>query len=486
LNGTSARIVRTFDGSGDIDARFSGEISGAQTLHKQEAGTLSLAVANTHTGNTIIEGGVLRLDNPNALGSGNLLIGGGGTLGIGTDTSADPNADFARPLGTGANQLQLTAVGGGGNQANAGFAAYGGNRSVILDGGSTLTWGTNFLSGQSDITTTPNRNFILSNESSDGTLDFKNPIDLNGAVRTVITRNGTAAIDGVLSGTLSNSSGTASGLMKTNSGTLALTGDNSYNGQTTITGGSLLVNNTAGSGTGSSNVAVTAGTLGGTGTIAGTVTVASAARVAPGSSGIESLDVGGLTLSAGSFLDFDLAAPGTSDLINVTNVDGLTINGVGSVNLTNAGGLAAGSYTLIDYAGVLQGGDIASFLSQTPTGPAGFNYSLVDTGSTIDLSVAAIAGDDADFNNDGIVDAADYVLWRKFANTMGTGTQPTGDANGDTNVDGLDYDIWRQQFGEASGAGSDAGGQVPEPATAVMLSFAALLALHRRSRWILA
>jgi hypothetical protein len=121
-----------------------------------------------------------------------------------------------------------------------------------------------------------------------------------------------------------------------------------------------------------------------------------------------------------------------------------------------------------------------------PNGPAGFNYSLVDTGSTIDLNVAAIATDDADFNNDGVVDAADYVLWRKFENTTGTGTQPTGDANGDTNVDNLDYNIWKQQFGDTSGPGGGAGGQVPEPATAVMLSFAALFALHRRGRWTLA
>ena len=182
--------------------------------------------------------------------------------------------------------------------------------------------------------------------------------------------------------------------------------------------------------------------------------------------------MGGLILNAGSFLDFDLASPGTSDLLNVTIADGLTIDG-GSVNLTDAGGLAAGTYTLIDYAGSLMGSGIETFLAQTPTGAAGFNYTLVDTGSTIDLNVSVAPQNNADFNNDGIIDAADYVIWRKFNPATGTGTQPTGDANGDTNIDQLDYDAWVQTFGN-SNPGSGGGSQgVPEPSTLVSLLIAA-------------
>jgi hypothetical protein len=220
---------------------------------------------------------------------------------------------------------------------------------------------------------------------------------------------------------------------------------------------------------------VNVGTLGGTGSISGAVTVASGAHIAPGAS-IESLDVGALTLSAGSILDFELGAPGTSDLLNVTLTDGLTIDG-GTLNLFDGGGLAAGNYTLIDYAGSLMGSGVVGFLSQIPTGPAGFVYALVDTGSTIDLSVLPSVNA-ADFNGDGPVDAADYTVWRKFNPTTGTGTQGTGDANGDTNVDDADYDIWVETYGDPPPPPGS--GAVPEPATIVLLALMAPFFAMRR------
>jgi autotransporter-associated beta strand protein len=69
---------------------------------------------------------------------------------------------------------------------------------------------------------------------------------------------------------------------KSGGGTLELASPNIYTGPTTVTGGTLLVTNTAGSATGSGPVAVVAGTFGGTGTASGPLTT-SAATVAPGS-----------------------------------------------------------------------------------------------------------------------------------------------------------------------------------------------------------
>jgi autotransporter-associated beta strand protein len=67
--------------------------------------------------------------------------------------------------------------------------------------------------------------------------------------------------------------GSPGSLTKIGTGTLALTGSNTYTGGTTIEGGKLVVNNMSGSGTGSGAVRVNAGTLGGRGTISGAVTV---------------------------------------------------------------------------------------------------------------------------------------------------------------------------------------------------------------------
>jgi len=61
-----------------------------------------------------------------------------------------------------------------------------------------------------------------------------------------------------------------------------------------------------------------------------------------------------------------------------------------------------------------------------------------------------------DYNHNGIVDAGDYVVWRK-----GLGTTFTQN----------DYNVWRANYGRTSGSGSGANVNlaVPEPATAVLL-----------------
>jgi hypothetical protein len=54
-----------------------------------------------------------------------------------------------------------------------------------------------------------------------------------------------------------------------------------------------------------------------------------------------------------------------------------------------------------------------------------------------------------DFNRDGTVDAADYVLWR-FEVSQPTVAQRNADSNGDGTVDDADYQIWRRNFGRTS------------------------------------
>jgi len=78
-----------------------------------------------------------------------------------------------------------------------------------------------------------------------------------------------------------------------------------------------------------------------------------------------------------------------------------------------------------------------------------------------------------DFNNDRLVDEADYFVWRKAFGTTGTNA---ADGNHDGIVDGNDYLVWRKAM-SAIGAGSGSGvGQsqatVPEPTSAVLLTVA--------------
>jgi hypothetical protein len=73
-----------------------------------------------------------------------------------------------------------------------------------------------------------------------------------------------------------------------------------------------------------------------------------------------------------------------------------------------------------------------------------------------------------DFNADGIVDAADYVVWRDSAGSTGSGL--AADADGDNLVSQSDYEIWKANFGDH--AGGNLGGlsavAVPEPAALIL------------------
>jgi hypothetical protein len=160
-----------------------------------------------------------------------------------------------------------------------------------------------------------------------------------------------------------------------------------------------------------------------------------------------------LSLGAGSILDFELntiLGVDTSDLINVTTAGGLAIGG-GTLNLTNAGTMTGGIYTLIDYSGSFTGSVSNITLGSVPTG---FTYRLFSDASSqsIDLEVTA----PGDFNHDGTVDGADYVVFRKG---LGTTYSPT------------DYDTLRTHFGQTytPGAGAIVNTAVPEPSTLVPL-----------------
>jgi hypothetical protein len=93
----------------------------------------------------------------------------------------------------------------------------------------------------------------------------------------------------------------------------------------------------------------------------------------------------------------------------------------------------------------------------------------------------------ADYNHNGIVDAADYVLWRKQNGSAAVPPGSGADGNGDGTVDILDYNLWRSHYGNPSGSGSGGGlssNNIPEPTGCILLAIGALLAIApRRGRF---
>jgi hypothetical protein len=99
-----------------------------------------------------------------------------------------------------------------------------------------------------------------------------------------------------------------------------------------------------------------------------------------------------------------------------------------------------------------------------------------------DLTAMAIAPvvDQPDLNGDGIVDAADYTVWRDSLGAVGLAPFAQGDANGDGSVTVEDYAIWRSSFGQTAASVAVAT-PTPEPGTALLaIGAAALLACWQR------
>ena len=110
---------------------------------------------------------------------------------------------------------------------------------------------------------------------------------------------------------------------------------------------------------------------------------------------------------------------------------------------------------------VYRQGDRYHFVAQT-----GNNTSWAGTAYYISIPVNSIFAltIDGDFSGDGVVDAADYVVWRDQLNA---------------NYTPADYEVWRANFGRVTGTGADAiSTATPEPAS-ILLAVIALLALFR-------
>jgi hypothetical protein len=91
-----------------------------------------------------------------------------------------------------------------------------------------------------------------------------------------------------------------------------------------------------------------------------------------------------------------------------------------------------------------------------------------------------------DYNTNGVVDAADYILWRDTLGSMGMDLAADGNGNG--TIDPGDYDVWRSHFGNTSGgngSGANSGlasnASLPEPPTLVVAAIFGIIGPMRRT-----
>ena len=434
LNFAAAPGSVTVDSDSAYTIAGTGFIEGTGTFTKRGTGTLTMQLPNAFSGDASIEGGTVDIGTANgALGTGNLTMAGGTLLttsGIGPtnsglaiatgssntiqiDGTAGSGATFSLPTMSGDGDLTLTStVDDKWLQLNN-TTAFAGTLNVGPDGvtGTSMTVRLRGLNG-ADLSGAA---VVLSNGASlsnrDGSGD---PVTI---AMGSLTGDSTSSLVAYLGGGSSpetdweigarnvstefaglvadQSGGALSSVTKVGTGTLTLSGANTYTGDTRVEGGTL---------------SITSDYL---------------------------ADTADVYLTSGAF--FDLNFTGT-DTINALYFDGLS-------QVVGTWGSLASS---------------ATYKSALFTG-----LGILDV--TTYVEPVLLIGD---YNEDGIVDAADYTVWR---DNVGAATLPNRDAANVGVIGEDDYASWKAHFGETAGSGSlTTVGAVPEPST-VMLAGMALL-----------
>ncbi|MCV2875243.1 autotransporter-associated beta strand repeat-containing protein [Rhodobacteraceae bacterium XHP0102] len=302
------------------DRIFSGVLSNTGGITKQGSGTLTLSGANTYAGATTVSAGTLRITNSSALGTtaGGTVVASGATLEI--DGATNPIGETLTLNGTGVGgggALRFTGAGGSlstniilgsdtlivnttGNRTFANNAptthtitgnhnlTFGGNGAITVNsnieigtggiiktGSGQLTlFGTNTFTG--DVQINQGRLLIFNGNAiadsvlvqvaSGGTFEVQDNetvgnvsgagrIDLNplGAGKTLTVGD---ASDSEFSGIITGSN---SSITKQGSGTLTLSGANTYGGTTTVSAGTLRITNSGALGTTAGGTVVASG-----------------------------------------------------------------------------------------------------------------------------------------------------------------------------------------------------------------------------------
>jgi fibronectin-binding autotransporter adhesin len=428
ISGSSGAV---FEYASSVDGGISGALSGGFSFIKSSASSLRLSGANTFTGGLTLSEGTLVIDSASALGTGTLTITGGaldggnrtlstynnpqawnsdftyigavGTLNTGTGAvtlsgsrTVTVNASsltVAGPISDSGNVYGLTKAGAGALVLSA-SNSYSGPTTVT---GGTLTVSNTFALGSGAAALDINGGVLaLSNSGTGIHVSRSGPITLAGGTISsgTFTNTGSAldarsgAISSVLAGTL--------GLEKTTSGTVALSGANTFSGGVALSAGQLNLNAAAALGTGT--FTITGGVLGNSAGSSVSTNTANAHRWDSDFSfvGPSALTLGSGTVTLGATRTVTVTSSTLTVAIPITGADGLglTKTGAGTLVLSGSNGYMGpttvneGLLSVSGYLGgsggtVVTGGTMAVSGTNAGTGPTSVS------GGRLDLALPA-------------------------------------------------------------------------------------------------
>ncbi|EDV0298044.1 fibronectin-binding autotransporter adhesin ShdA, partial [Salmonella enterica subsp. enterica] len=251
----------TFTVTSELDETAATSNWDGKTLFKEGDGTLILSNTANDYGNTNINGGTLSANDAAALGSGDVAIAENAKLELSQGTLDNNVTGEGQIVKSGSDELIVT----GDNNYSGGTTISDG--TLIADHADSLGTGAvansgvlqvgegeleNTLSGSGSLMKTGTGELTLSGDNSysggttitDGTLtaDHADSLGTGAVANSGVLQVGEGELENTLSGTGS--------LVKTGTGELTLNGDNDYSGGTTIDDGVLIADNADSLGTG--------------------------------------------------------------------------------------------------------------------------------------------------------------------------------------------------------------------------------------------
>ena len=375
LSGNVNRTL-TLTGSSSGSGEFAGNIvnvlsTNATSVTKNGAGTWTLSGNNSYTGTTTVDGGGLLI-----VGSANGISGGlgssGGTSGIDLKNGilglTAASGDLTRSMGSN----NTTTINTKNTTGDKGFAAFGVNRSVRFGNSATsISWGGSGDQIQGGL--------VLGHSTADATLNFENGLGLIvGATRSITVNNGSAAIDGIISGSITTSgTWTTSSILQINgNGTLAFTGASNTFGNTSaaaqtflqINQATLQIGNHGTTGMiGSGANAAVQGDIDNNGVLSFALTTnQTLANIIKGNGSVSNVSTGAITLSGANTY-----SGGTTISAGRLALSGNGSLGTGSIQITG-GELNMGGKSITNSLSSLSGGTLSN---GTLTNDGG-NYSM--------------------------------------------------------------------------------------------------------------
>lgn len=251
----------TLDGSGSVT--MAADTGNSQRIHANlllsNSAVGSYALTNSSTARDLTFAGTIQGGTGGSAGVKTLNLGGAGNLffnGV-IGTGGATSVALATAAGTGTVTLSAANTYAGGTTLGGGTVALG-NNAALGSGAVTISAASTIRSNDATARTLANALVVNASttfgSAATGNLLFSNTVNAGAAAGTTsfVINNGQTEFSGVVSG----STGT---MDKAGSGTLVLSGNNSYSRNTTITGGALNIRHANALGSASAGTSVTSG-----------------------------------------------------------------------------------------------------------------------------------------------------------------------------------------------------------------------------------